>query len=120
MADIAGSDLTYSVNLTNIAADSKIGKKVVASISLGDGSLTYPTGGILLDKAKLGGFWEIVSLKVIESNVSGYVFEFDKSAQKLRILEGDYAQAGDSVLVELDGGSDAPAALALVIEAIVR
>lgn len=122
MADIASSDLTWSIKLEDMAADSRLGKKVVGQLSFGDGALTYPTGGIALDKAKLGGYFEIVSFLVIEDNNIGHVYQFDKSAQKLRIYETDSTTATDAetALVELDGGSDAPAAVVIQFEAIVR
>lgn len=122
MADIASGDLTFTVNQNDMSWPSRLGKRVVFSLAFGDGALTYPTGGIAIDKAKLGGFWEILALNVVESNNSGYVYEFDKSAQKLRIYETDSTTATDAEtpLVELDGGSDAPAAITLVCEALVR
>lgn len=127
MADIAASDLTWVVKQQDIACLGKVGRKVLAQISLGDGALTYPSGGVPIAKGKLGAYLEILSLLVIESNASGYVFEFDKSTSKLRIFEqvlddaaAEDAAAHEGVLVELDAGSDAPAAMVLQVEAIVR
>lgn len=120
MADIASSDLTYSVDQEKMQMLNGLGKQVIFQLSFGDGALTYPTGGIAIDKAKLGGHFDILSLNVIESNATGYVFEFDVSAQKLRIFEVDTTGDTDKAMVELDGGSDAPAAMVLQINALVR
>ena len=119
MADIAASNITYTVRLEDMDATSRMGKKVIADVAFGNGVLTYPAGGIALDKAVLGGSWEIVALDVVEAGGTGYVFQWDRSAQKLLIFESDTTGDTDKALVELDG-ADTPAALALIVDAIVR
>lgn len=115
MADLTASDVTY----TTIRRDNVNGMKLWhGQIAYGNGALTYPTGGVPSAKEKYGFVKAILSWSVIESNANGLVYEYDISAQKIRTLEGDYANAGEGPLLELDGGSDAPAAAVLQVVAI--
>lgn len=87
MPAIAASDLSWSVTSEDVVVIPGLGKHVRFGLSFGDTGLTYPAGGIALDAKKIWAEDRILNLKVIESNVSGYVFEFDVSEQKLRILQ---------------------------------
>lgn len=73
------------------------------------GAETYGTG-LALDKAKLGCPTTLVSLEVLGADTpDGNVWKWDRDGAVLRAYEGDYAQAGDGPLVELDA-ADTPAA----------
>lgn len=120
MADLVAGDVTYTLTLEDMAEHSHLGMEVIAQIAFGDGVDTYPNGGIPLQASKLGGNWEIISLEVIESNADGLKYTFDRSAQTLRIFEVDTTGDTDKALVELDQGSDTPAATTLQVRAIVR
>lgn len=87
MPAIAASDLSWSVTSEDVVVIPGLGKHVRFGLSFGGADLTYPAGGIALDAKKIWAEDRILNLKVIESNVSGYVFEFDVSTQKLRILQ---------------------------------
>lgn len=115
MADLASSDVTYSFKPQDAEFQGRAGRLWRGTISFGNGALTYPSGGIPLEKGKMGCPNAVKSLKVIESNVSGYIFEYDVSATKLRILE-DPSGSSEGVFVELDAASDAPAAMVLEVE----
>lgn len=113
MPDIASTDVTYT-----IVDEQKVQGRRLTQLdaAFGDGVLTYPSGGVPLDKTKMGTPNEIIELNIVDAaNANGLVYKYDKANNKLRIYEGDYAQAGDAPLVELDSGSDAPAAATLVL-----
>lgn len=114
MPDLAASDITYTKNRVE---DANGMKKWYGTVAFGNGSLTYPTGGVPSAISKYGFARQLVSWIAIESNADGLIYEYDKSASTIRIMEANYADTGDGPLVELDGGSDAPAATTLVIEA---
>ena len=63
MADLASTDLTYtSVRKAEIG---RISKTVLVDVAFGDGALTYPNGGVPLDKAKLGFRDHVDSIKIV-------------------------------------------------------
>lgn len=116
MAAIAASDVTYTVSQRDLAyVNGKI--EGSATITVGDGALTYPSGGIPLTKGKLGCSRDIEWLDIVESNATGYMFEYDVSAEKLRIfyipdLDGNAANA--QALDEL-ATDETPAAMSIVV-----
>lgn len=121
MAAIASTDVTYTIDNADVKYD-RLGFQGLVTIAFGDGALTYPSGGVDLLKGKLGGVNEILSLEVIDSSATGYVFEWDRSAQKLRLLyvpdlDGDAADA--QPLDEL-ATDETPAAMTLVCKFIAR
>jgi hypothetical protein len=112
MAAISSSDVSYSVDARNGVISDK-DKRYSANISFGDGVLTYPAGGIPLDKGLLGFRSELKDLVLVDaSSGDGYVYKFDKSNQKIRIYEAEYTAMADGPLVEL-GALATPAATTL-------
>ena len=110
MADLAASDLTYTMVDQSIVAGSGY-KRNVVDVAFGDGALTYPSGGVPLTKASLGCPNVIKTFTFMEDDAAiGLIYKYDASAEKIRMYEGDYAQSGDEAFVELDAASDAPAA----------
>lgn len=99
----------------------KIQKKyiVTAKLAFGDGTNTlYPSGGITIIPNKLGLFRFIDSFKVMESNGDGLLYEFDRSAVKLRILyptQETGSNAGRAAL-ELTAGTTVLNATSLEVE----
>lgn len=84
MADIASTDVTYAL-LKQRKEDSS-NKVINLTAAFGNASLTYPSGGIPLDKNKMGVPNEVVSL-VIDSPASGdgLIYKYDKANNKVRI-----------------------------------
>lgn len=116
MADIAASDVTYSIIEESLLEDSF--RKSIASIAFGDGALTYPTGGVPLTKAKLGMPNHLRSIKMVDpANANGFLYKLDLTNEKIRIYQGDNDNAADAPLIELVGGAATPAAATLKIEA---
>lgn len=84
MADIASTDLTYAL-VKQRKEDS--GNKVInLTVAFGNATLTYPSGGIPLDKNKLGTPNQILSL-IIDGPASadGIIYKYDKANNKIRM-----------------------------------
>lgn len=114
MADIAANNVTYTLQA---GTEKRIQGKYEAqfSIAFGNGSLTYPTGGVPLAKASLGCPNSLEELVLLDpANANGFVYKWDKTNNKLRIYQGDNDGASDGALVELAGGSATPAAATLI------
>jgi hypothetical protein len=86
MAAIASSDVTVSVSTRNrdIAPG---GPKLmqIASVGFGNGSLTYPTGGVPLPAIGVFGFKKAIEFGVIEQPVNGFIYKFDRANHKIII-----------------------------------
>lgn len=98
MADIAASNVTYALVKARKSGDSRA--KNLVRLSFGDGALTVPANGIPLTKGKMGCPTVIESLIVVDQGLSGYVFQYDQSAEKLVVLYGDNNNASDGPLIE--------------------
>lgn len=117
MADIAASNVTHTIK----RKDDLNGMKLVqATVAFGNGSLTYPTGGVPSAKEKYGFSRSIQSVKIIESNGDALLYEYDLSAQTYRAFfpTQETGTPGNRAGVEFTGGSTAPAATSLEVEAI--
>jgi len=117
MAAIASSDVTYSITDKAQKLDSGNLQRIV-SISFGNGTLTYPAGGIPLLKASMGLPNNILSVDIVDAaNANGFIYKYDKANNKLRIYQGDNTNVAAAPAVEL-GGAAAPAAATLILSAI--
>lgn len=85
MADIAAANLTYTVTKRSKLEDSRW--MTNATVAFGDGALTYPAGGVPLTKASLGCPNTIDSLFIEDIGGSGYVYQYDKANEKLRLFQ---------------------------------
>ena len=110
MANIAVGDVTYAILKQRKNASSQNSNLV--RLSFGNGALTYPAGGFPVSIAKLGCPTNVESLHVVDQGVSGYVFNYDQSAQKMVVLRADYDAVADGALIE----ASAVAIAAQVIE----
>lgn len=98
MADIAASDVTVTLLTQRKKGDSRTHNRV--RLAFGNGSLTVPAGGIPITKGKLGCPTTIESLVVVDQGTSGYVFNYDQSAEKIVVLFADYDAVADGALIE--------------------
>lgn len=87
MADIATTDLTYALiagTANANPADTRF--RGTFSIAFGNSTLTYPSGGIPLTKAKLGCPANIDSLEIVDDgNANGYIYKFDRTNNAIKI-----------------------------------
>ena len=117
MANIGATDVTYTIRDRQKIQGRYL---VQAQIGFGNTSLTYPSGGIPLTKAKLGLPTQISSLEIIESNGKALLYEWDRSADTIRIFnptqetDANTNKAG----VEYVAATTAPAVTVLEVEAI--
>lgn len=91
--------------------------QVKATLTFGDGALTYPTGGIPVDKS-IFGFRNIIRDLFITdpSHADGYIYKYDATNYKILIYVGNYTAMAVGPLVELSNTAT-PAATTLVVEA---
>jgi hypothetical protein len=84
MADIAASDLTYTVQKTSKMEDGR--RRTNMKIAFGNGSLTYPSGGIPLSSLSSHGFPNVVAevLLMDANDASGINWKYDYENNKLR------------------------------------
>ncbi len=81
------------------------------------GGQTYGTG-LALDRAQLGCPTALVSLSLLGGDsLDGNVWKWDRDDGVLRAYEGDYANAAEGPLLELDA-TDTPPAQSLLVLAV--
>ena len=108
MAGIAAGDVTYTIEHQDRIPG--VGTVSHVKIAFGDGALTYDTGGVPLTIGKMGCPNLLKSFNLTESAVtSGYLWDYDKSAAKLKGFYFDYDAGADGAAIEIDSGV-APAA----------
>lgn len=115
MADIAAANVTYA--LVKQRKEDSSNKVVNLTATFGDGSLTYPSGGIPLTADKMGCPNQIISVMLNNpSSSDGYVYKYDLANNKIRIYQGDNNNASDAPLIELVAATATPAATTLTLE----
>jgi len=115
MVALAASDVTYAVVDQSVSSGSGY-KSNSFDVTFGDGSLTYPTGGVGMAKAKFGCPNVIKKLNFSEPAAgNGYVYKYDLSAEKLVMYFADYDAGADGALIEVTTGI-APASAVLRID----
>src|SRR5580765_1439838 len=87
MTDIVAANVSYSFNIKDKQFKGRRGFSARGTISFGNGSLTYPSGGIPLTKAKIGLPRVLRSVEILGSNASLYQFEFDYTNSKIRLFQ---------------------------------
>lgn len=85
MADIAASDITYTMQ-GKLAKLDDSRRQAVIKIAFGNGSLTYPSGGIPLSSLSSHGFPNAIAQVVLMDNNdgSGITWKYDYENNKLR------------------------------------
>lgn len=116
MADIAASNVTHTFNPRDKIFLGKRGYSARGTLAFGDGALTVPSAGIPLTKGKMGLPRRVSKLIVIESNNSGYRFEYDVSAEKLFVQTYDVAAASNAKVANAFTGAIAATTLEVEVE----
>lgn len=101
MADILAANVTYTITDRKVVDGVR---HIWGRIAFGDGALTYAAAGVPLTTSKLGLLRNVNSLVVLESNANGYRYEWDKSANTLRILRQN-VRTGSSVAADSASGT---------------
>jgi hypothetical protein len=79
-------------------------KIALASIAFGNGTDTYPSGGISIGGKEQFGINKQIKAVFVDQAIDGYIYKIDYSNQsnlKLRIYQGDNDANADGPLVEL-------------------
>jgi len=66
-----------------------VGGKImsIVDITVGDGALTYPTGGMPLpDKANFGMKREVSAILIEQPSANGFIYKYDRENNKLKIF----------------------------------
>jgi hypothetical protein len=85
MAAISG--FTYTIQKRRKIDASPSVNECKASLAFGDGSATYPTGGIPIAKASLGMPNFLESVDIVEmSSADGYIYKVDLANAKIKIF----------------------------------
>jgi len=87
MADLVAADLTYSKLSEEMTDGSRVKRRFAITTAAGE----YPTGGLPLDKAKMGYPTVLESVIVLEGDVSDPLlsYNWDRSAETLVCVEDD-------------------------------
>jgi hypothetical protein len=112
VANIAAGDVTYTLLQQRKMNGSPSRNLNRVRLAFGDGALTVPAGGIPLTKAKLGCPTDIESLIVVDQGTSGYIFQYDQSAEKLIVMQSALVVTKAAVLASGEVGVSADAATA--------
>jgi hypothetical protein len=86
MANLAASNVTVSILNLRRLGNSKVHNRV--KLVFGDGTSTYPQGGIPLTIGNLGCPNVVESLIICDQSTNGYNFQFDSVNVKLVITQG--------------------------------
>lgn len=94
MADIAAGNVTYTLVRKYIREDSMRG--YLWTVAFGNGSLTYPSGGIPLTKASMGCPNSITNAQIYSpASADGLLYKYDQANNKIRIYRsGGFTPAG--------------------------
>ncbi|MBC2712055.1 MAG: hypothetical protein HGJ94_14045 [Desulfosarcina sp.] len=90
MTALASTDVAVSVATRDkdIGRGGMIRNMTIADITFGDGALTYPTGGVPLPAKGSFGFNKEIALGLLEQpSGDGYVYKYDRTNHKLKILD---------------------------------
>ena len=102
MADLTANDVTVSLPANMRQFVPGAFKDIsIATVSFGNGSLTYPSGGVPLpDKSKFGFRRAIQFGAVMEGGtIAGLTFKYDQAAHAIRIFTAGTEHTGGSTAV---------------------
>ena len=99
MTALASTDVTVTASQAdNDLVPSGPKKIVMATVAFGDGSLTYPTGGVPLPDKSVFGFKKQIQMGIIEDPYNGvatYFHRYDSTNHKIKIaISGTNATSG--------------------------
>lgn len=112
MADIAAGDVTYTLKNQRKLSDSRNSNRV--KLEFGNGTLTYPVGGIPITKGKLGCPVVIESMQIVDDGTSVYSFMYDQSAEKLLVYKNSFAVTKGAIVASTELGLSVDSAAATV------
>lgn len=106
MAAITSADVTVTVNAGDreIAGGGAFKNITLASIAFGNGSLTYPTGGVPLPAISAFGLHKGIDAAIlIPPSGDGYTYKYDKTNHKILIYAQGITTGSTTVSTSSDG-----------------
>lgn len=85
MSALGSASITYTVKNFNRLGNSKVLNRV--QLSFGDGTLTYPTGGIPIILGQMGLVSNIESMILIDAGTAGYTPNFNTVTSKIQLYQ---------------------------------
>lgn len=101
MTALASSNVTVTISNRNKERIPGALRKVIVDLTFGDGSLTYPSGGVPLPAKEQYGFKREIAFGIIEQpSANGFFYKYDRTNHKLKIFTMGFVTdaAGASVL----------------------
>ena len=83
MASFSSANVTYTINKMARNGDSKVLNNI--TLTFGNGTLTYATGGVPISIGNCGCPNYIYSMDIADVGTSGYAFNFNTATQKLQV-----------------------------------
>lgn len=116
MAALNANSVTYVVKNLRRMGNSKVQNRI--AVTFGDGTATYPAGGVPLTIGKMGCPNIVESGVVASAGTSGYVFRYNQATNNLLMFRNQ-ATPASAVLVEASNTTpDAPASVTVELELI--
>jgi len=106
MTALAATDITLTLSQRDkdIAHRGALKNISIAALSFGDGSLTYPSGGIPLPVIGKFGYSRQVDFGSIEPDPDdGYVYKYDRANHKLRVFAQGVTTGATAAAVNENG-----------------
>ena len=115
MPALAASDVTVTITQQRKVNGSPTRRHNGVTVAFGDGSLTYPTGGVPMPAGGSFGMPNLVveSMSIDDQSAGlGYAYTYDETNNKLYMEYYDYNDTGDNEAIQV-ATSVAPAAITL-------
>ena len=107
MADLAVTDWNVAF-IPRGRSQGTYDRRVVADLTIGDGSKTVPAGGVIpLPDKSVFGFHKILREINIMQPTNGYILAPDIANHQVIVLWGDYSNTSDGPLVPAVGATPA-------------
>jgi hypothetical protein len=102
MVALTAANVTVTVRERRIQSGLKK-RRHALTLAFGDGALTYPAGGVPMPGFAALGFQRFLDTIDITdaASANGFLYKYDEVNNKLRIYQGDNANAGAAPAVEL-------------------
>lgn len=119
MTAIAASDVTITVNARRIEGKKR---KSDVTIAFGNGTLTYPSGGVPMPTYPSFGLVRNLDFLALHDpgNANGLVYKYDRTNNKLRIYEQGMRTGSTGAANDSESGALAEGGVDGVTETVVR
>jgi len=108
MTALASSDVTVTINDRDkdVGHGALLKNMTIAQVQFGDGSLTYPTGGVPLPAKENFGFLNEIAFGAVQESAVGFVYKYDQTNHKIKIFTQGLV-SGSTTGVTIEDGATA-------------